>query len=129
MNKGSNPNLHPTLTHSLTVPSRLSLTFFLSYLRLPSLIEPHLLKPISTLHNLTLLILSFVMALDCTLFLGQMLCYYFTGSGAPGYGVGASMPFSIPILHSLWTFMLRATEKRWDTRIKGHDVCFVGGNS
>lgn len=53
---------------TLTVVSYLSLTFLLSrhLIPLPSL-GPHLLKPISAVHNLTLLLLSLVMAVGCTL--------------------------------------------------------------
>uniref|UniRef100_A0A2N9IQF6 Uncharacterized protein n=1 Tax=Fagus sylvatica TaxID=28930 RepID=A0A2N9IQF6_FAGSY len=71
---------HPTILHfswtqgqtlgssllfiTLTVLSYLSLTFLLTHLPLPP-IKPTLLKPISAIHSLILLIISFIMALGC----------------------------------------------------------------
>lgn len=73
---------HPTILHfswthgqtpassplflSLIVLSYLSLTYILSHLQLHA-IPIHILKPISALHNLTLLLLSLIMAIGCTL--------------------------------------------------------------
>ncbi|XP_061337216.1 uncharacterized protein LOC133284235 [Gastrolobium bilobum] len=51
---------------SLSILSYLSLTLLLYLLPLPPF-SPHFLKPITAFHNLTLLILSLIMALGCTL--------------------------------------------------------------
>ncbi|KAF5743910.1 elongation of fatty acids protein [Tripterygium wilfordii] len=51
---------------TLTILSYLSLTYLLSHHHIPS-IGPHILKPITAVHNLTLLLFSLIMALGCTL--------------------------------------------------------------
>ncbi|KAJ6932115.1 elongation of fatty acids protein 3-like [Populus alba x Populus x berolinensis] len=53
---------------ALTVAAYLFLTFLLSRIPLPSsLRRPHILKPITALHSFVLFLLSFIMALGCTL--------------------------------------------------------------
>jgi hypothetical protein len=64
--QGQTPASTP-LFLTLTVLLYLSFTFLLPHLSLHSLIQPHLLKPISALHNLTLLLISLIMAIGITL--------------------------------------------------------------
>lgn len=65
--QGQTPGSTPLFV-ALTVLSYLALTFLLSGHLVPlPYLGPRLLKPISVLHNLTLLLLSFTMALGCTL--------------------------------------------------------------
>ncbi|XP_038684537.1 elongation of fatty acids protein 3-like [Tripterygium wilfordii] len=51
---------------TLALLTYLSLTLLLPRIHLPSL-DPHILKPITAVHSLTLFLLSFVMCLGCTL--------------------------------------------------------------
>ncbi|KAK9989933.1 hypothetical protein SO802_030172 [Lithocarpus litseifolius] len=65
--QGQTPASTP-LFLSLILISYLSLTYILSHHHLHAIAIPiHILKPISALHNLTLLLLSLIMAIGCTL--------------------------------------------------------------